>query len=240
MMSYEYYNRTDIYSNHGAGKYFNFLWWEFQNISANTTTAPPTITMKKIPTIYDQEPYDACQSFAIAQYLNTAYKAKIAPLRLYFESVSYNKDRTPGIFEVCNYLKDTNVIHGYNRQKIGRNNIFRFLGDTLLQFITNSNSIVVARNMCDHNGGGIISVCVPEAWQINTDGILTEEQIKNNKGREHAMYLYDYNDEKRLFTLVNSWGKDYGDGTGCLYLPYDLIHLTNNCITISYNKQKLT
>lgn len=51
----------------------------------------------------------------------------------------------------------------------------------------------------------------------------------------HEVLIVAYNDNKKLYTCINSWGEDWGD-KGFFYIPYDYIHnpkLTYELVTIS-------
>lgn len=50
----------------------------------------------------------------------------------------------------------------------------------------------------------------------------TEEEIKNGKGGYHAVVICGYSDEKRIFIVRNSWGKEFGDNGYC-YIPYSYL-----------------
>jgi hypothetical protein len=193
--------------------------------------------MKPIPPIMDQVDRGACQTYAICQYLKTIYKIELDPISLYEHEKKQRGNRDPSVEDILNHLKENNYIHGYDHQYVGKNNVWRFFGDYLRQFVPTKRSIIICKNICRFSGGGIMSLGVPVGNDVAKDGILTKKQlIDNYRERSHAVFLYDYNDEKGVFVLVNSWGTKVGDNTGCLYLPYELVNFTKDLITVNIKK----
>jgi hypothetical protein len=180
--------------------------------------------MKPLPPILDQGSLGACQTYAVVNMLGVK-GVHLDPVELYHNAYKFNQNRDPGIEDVLKYLQSVGTIRYVNEQYVGT---WKTTLWNKVQFISTPRQIAITKNLCKSNGA-VISCNVPFAHEIAPDGVITKEQILHNKGREHAMYLYDYNDEKQLFTLVNSWGTNYGDHSGCIYLPYNLINITNRC-----------
>lgn len=200
--------------------------------------------MKKIPRIQNQGSLEACQTFALCQYLNTTFGTTYNPVQVYGEVMKWlkdndkwSRDKEPTTYDVLDWLQFKGVIYGHDHQLVGKSNIWKFIKDNLFQWITNPRSIAIAKGVCN-SGGGVISCNVPQGSDINTNGVITKEQIVNNKDRSHAMFLYDYNDVSKVFVLVNSWGYNYGDKSGCILLPYELLNYCNDLTTVSFIKNK--
>lgn len=190
--------------------------------------------MKQLPVILNQGNNGSCQSYAIAQFLNTKLNKGIDPEKLYHEMIEYNYGRdTFSTVDVFEHLKTTEKIIGYDHQWVGRLNTTRIENDKLVSFYTPQHSTRIAKNVCN-SGGGVISILAPVKQEyMKSDGELTQACFsKDNRNNNHAVYLYDYDDEKKRFILVNSWGTGYGDGSGCLYLPYEMINMALDLITV--------
>ena len=50
----------------------------------------------------------------------------------------------------------------------------------------------------------------------------SEEEIRDGATYNHAVLCVGYNDNTECFTVLNSWGSDFGDG-GYVYMPYKYV-----------------
>src|SRR5665213_875569 len=70
-------------------------------------------------------------------------------------------------------------------------------------------------------GPFVFSVPITPQWRKCPDGLIA---LPSDRGEfealQHAMTAVAYDDNTRLFTFINSWGTEWGDG-GMGYLPYE-------------------
>jgi C1A family cysteine protease len=57
---------------------------------------------------------------------------------------------------------------------------------------------------------------------MRSDGIMHMPHVKENALGGHAVLAVGYDDDKQVFIIRNSWGKDWGD-QGYFYMPYNYI-----------------
>jgi hypothetical protein len=71
----------------------------------------------------------------------------------------------------------------------------------------------------DTTKGAFMAVPITKRWRTAPNGLIP---MPTNEGivEHHAFLGIKYDDEKRLITFMNNWGKGWGDG-GNGYLPYD-------------------
>ena len=87
----------------------------------------------------------------------------------------------------------------------------------------------------------IISANLYKTFYENKNGFIQiptqeeiDEDVRLEKHGRHAMVICGYSDERNVFKVRNSWGKDFGDSGYC-YLPYSYVsnsQLTNALYTI--------
>ncbi len=183
--------------------------------------------MKPIPTILDQGNVGSCQVYATVQQLRQ-WNIWLDPQDLYEKIFEWNYRREPNTNVVLEYLKLNGYIQGWTTQYVGRRGAWLPLGMIYAWFYKLEWQIRIAKQVCDVTRGGLLSIKINN--EVKGDGVLTEKILK--EGSDHLAYLYDYDDAKQRFILVNSWGTGYGDGTGCIYLPYSLIKNTNLLATL--------
>jgi len=74
----------------------------------------------------------------------------------------------------------------------------------------------------------VFGMAVPKSFfEIGTDGVMPMPNKNEVRIGGHAMVIVGYDDEKSLFTVRNSYGKNFGDKGYC-YIPYDFFTDTYN------------
>lgn len=78
----------------------------------------------------------------------------------------------------------------------------------------------------------LLAIQVYESFENPTDGVIPIPDTSTEKLLGgHELVIVGYDDDKSLYTVLNSWGSSWGDGGFC-YIPYDYIN-SPLCVELS-------
>lgn len=138
-------------------------------------------------------PQDAGQS--IRDGLKVAYKEGIAPEALCpYDYRKYNEKPTGFANSFAHYFK----IESYHRCA----------------------DIEAMKTAIALNCPVVLGIQCTGAFLVNRDGLISSSPGQTKGG--HAIYLEKFDDEKQMFGLVNSWGREWGRG-GRAWISYEYV-----------------
>lgn len=212
---------------------------------AGAVVLPKVFSVRdKIGKIKHQNGSSSCSSQATSYYtevlnfIETGQKVQLSPKFLYAfvghrNEGSYVKDN---MARVCNYgiatEQDTpSYMNGSPPTEdfmLRKEDITQTAKDNAMtywakNYLTWDNSKIDLYKQAIYQGQGCVAVCWGNnyLWQ-GKNGII---QLPDNPSQMtwlHAVYFTGYDDNKKYFEFVNSWGDTWGD-KGFGYLPYEYV-----------------
>lgn len=129
----------------------------------------------------------------------------------YVESKFKNKPSA-----TCYATKNEKFITEYSR--VGKSSDSASILDEMLNCLTQGSPIVFGSTLYESF----------ESDAVAKSGVVPMPTTREQTLGGHCMAIYGFNKSKKLFTVRNSWGTDWGDNGYC-YIPFD--YLTNTDLT---------
>jgi hypothetical protein len=79
-------------------------------------------------------------------------------------------------------------------------------------------TVLECKMLLKNNNPVVIAVGIDDSWHAPKYGVISSP-TKKIDDKTHSICVIDFDDEKHLFTFLNSWGTSWGN-SGLGYLPY--------------------
>jgi len=225
--------------------------FKFETFHVATTSAPPQILDLRntnfCPPVLDQGQLGSCTANASSNALRFLLKKEKLkewqPSRLYIYWFSRFLEGTTGEDSGC-YIRDVmSSIHTYgacDEKLLPYNiNIFRNRPSNTcvrnatphiknFKYLSVSNNLTSIKNCLASGFPIVFGFDVYESFETqevaNTGIVPMPDTSSEELLGGHCVCIYGYNDTKKQYLVMNSWGSGWGD-KGYFYLPYDYVNL---------------